>query len=101
MLVRYYGKRRARVLEAKIKRLFFRAAFSSPPPLFTFRFHAPALTDDFWKKAVRNPFYRPIKTSTTLRLDTDVLLWLKSKGKGYQTRINAILREAMLKELHK
>jgi len=32
-------------------------------------------------------------------LDTDVVLWLKSKGKGYQTRINAILREAMLKEL--
>ncbi len=61
----------------------------------------PALTDDFWKKAVRNPFYRPTKASTTVRLDTDVLLWLKSKGKGYQTRINAILREAMLKELHK
>ncbi len=61
----------------------------------------PALTDDFWKNAVRNPFYRPTKASTTLRLDTDVLLWLKSKGKGYQTRINGILREAMLKELRK
>ncbi len=34
-----------------------------------------------------------------MRLDADVLRWLKSKGKGYQTRINAILREAMLKEL--
>jgi uncharacterized protein (DUF4415 family) len=61
----------------------------------------PALTDDFWKKAVRNPFYRPTKASTTVRLDADVLLWLKSKGKGYQTRINAILREAMLKEVRK
>ena len=59
----------------------------------------PPLTDDFWKQAIRNPFYRPTKASTTVRLDADVLLWLKSKGKGYQTRINAILREAMRKEL--
>lgn len=59
----------------------------------------PPLTDDFWKHAVRNPFYRPTKALTTVRLDADVLQWLKSKGKGYQTRINAILRAAMLKEL--
>jgi uncharacterized protein (DUF4415 family) len=59
----------------------------------------PPLGDEFWKNAVRNPFYKPTKTSTTVRLDSDVLMWLKSKGKGYQTRINAILREAMLKEL--
>lgn len=61
--------------------------------------HLPPLADEFWEKAVRNPFYRPTKTSTTIRIDSDVLLWLKSQGKGYQTRINAILREAMLKEL--
>jgi uncharacterized protein (DUF4415 family) len=61
----------------------------------------PPLTDEFWKIAVRNPFYRSTKSTTTVRLDTDVLLWLKSQGKGYQTRINAILREAMLKALHK
>lgn len=42
--------------------------------------------------------YRPVKKSTTIRLDADVLLWLKSKGKGYQTRINQILRERMLQE---
>ncbi len=59
----------------------------------------PPLSDEFWEKAVRNPFYRPTKTSTTVRIDSDVLLWLKSQGKGYQTRINAILREAMLKEI--
>jgi uncharacterized protein (DUF4415 family) len=59
----------------------------------------PPLGDEFWKNAVRNPFYKPTKTSTTVRLDSDVLMWLKSKGKGYQTRINAILRDAMLKEL--
>ena len=59
----------------------------------------PPLGDEFWKNAVRNPFYKPTKTLTTVRLDSDVLMWLKSKGKGYQTRINAILRDAMLKEL--
>lgn len=59
----------------------------------------PPLGDEFWKNAVRNPFYKPTKTLTTVRLDSDVLRWLKSKGKGYQTRINAILRDAMLKEL--
>ena len=61
----------------------------------------PPLSDDFWKHAVRNPFFRPTKSSTTVRLDTDVLLWLKAQGRGYQTRLNAILREAMLKELGK
>jgi uncharacterized protein (DUF4415 family) len=59
----------------------------------------PPLGDEFWKNAVLNPFYKPTKTLTTVRLDSDVLRWLKSKGKGYQTRINAILRDAMLKEL--
>ena len=58
----------------------------------------PPLSDEFWQKAARNPFYKPKKQSTTVRVDSDVLLWLKSKGKGYQTRINKILREAMLKE---
>lgn len=59
----------------------------------------PPLSDEFWQKAVRNPIYKPAKKSTTVRVDSDVLLWLKSKGRGYQTRINKILREAMLKEL--
>jgi uncharacterized protein (DUF4415 family) len=55
-----------------------------------------ALDAKFWAQAVRNPFYRPVKQSTTVRVDADVLAWLKSQGKGYQTRINSILREAML-----
>jgi uncharacterized protein (DUF4415 family) len=59
----------------------------------------PPLGDEFWKNAVRNPSYKPTKTLTTVRLDSDVLMWLKSKGKGYQRRINSILRDAMLKEL--
>ena len=61
----------------------------------------PELTEEFWKNAVRNPFYKPTKTVTTVRVDSDVLVWLKSKGKGYQTRLNVILREAMLKEVTK
>ncbi|MCX7098765.1 MAG: BrnA antitoxin family protein [Methylococcales bacterium] len=59
----------------------------------------PPLTEEFWQNAVRNPFYNPSKTTTTVRVDTDVLLWLKSKGKGYQNQMNAILRAEMLKEL--
>lgn len=61
----------------------------------------PPLTDDFWKNAVRNPFMRPIKQQATVRLDADVLNWLKSSGKGYQTRLNAILRREMLADLKK
>jgi uncharacterized protein (DUF4415 family) len=53
----------------------------------------PELTD--WSKAVVGKFYRPIKKSLTIRVDADVLAWLKGQGKGYQTRINGILREAM------
>ena len=41
-------------------------------------------------------FYRPLKEMTTIRLDADVLNWLRSQGKGYQTKINAILRKEML-----
>jgi uncharacterized protein (DUF4415 family) len=58
----------------------------------------PPLGDAFWKNAIRNPLYKSTKQATTVRLDSDVLLWLKSAGKGYQTRINAILREAMLRK---
>lgn len=48
-----------------------------------------------WSKAVVGKFYRPIKKPLTIRLDADVLAWLKGQGKGYQTRINAILRSSM------
>jgi uncharacterized protein (DUF4415 family) len=48
-----------------------------------------------WSKAVVGKFYRPIKKPLTIRLDADVLAWLKGQGKGYQTRINALLRSSM------
>jgi uncharacterized protein (DUF4415 family) len=58
----------------------------------------PPLDEEFWRRAVRNPFYRPVKSQLTVRLDSDVLAWLKAKGRGYQTKINAILRRAMLED---
>lgn len=61
----------------------------------------PPLDERFWKSAVRGDLYKPVKASTTVRVDADVLLWLRSKGKGYQTRLNAILRQAMLDEARK
>jgi uncharacterized protein (DUF4415 family) len=48
-----------------------------------------------WNRAVVGKFYRPIKKSLTIRLDADVLAWLKAQGRGYQTRINKLLRAAM------
>jgi uncharacterized protein (DUF4415 family) len=60
----------------------------------------PPLDEKFWKNAVRNPFYRPIKQQITLRIDADILAWLRSKApEGYQSRLNAVLRKAMLQEL--
>ena len=40
--------------------------------------------------------YKPIKKTVNVRLDADVIEWLQSAGRGYQTRMNSILREAML-----
>ena len=53
----------------------------------------PALDPDFFKTAnLRMPSN---KASITVRLDSDVLEWFRNQGKGYQTRINAVLRTYM------
>ena len=52
---------------------------------------APEVTD--WAVAERGKFHRPVKEQVTLRLDADLLHWFKQSGKGYQTRINAALRQ--------
>ncbi|MFD2233862.1 BrnA antitoxin family protein [Phaeospirillum tilakii] len=46
---------------------------------------------------IRGAFYKttPIKKPVALRLDADVLDWFQRQGPGYQTRINAALREFM------
>jgi uncharacterized protein (DUF4415 family) len=59
----------------------------------------PELPESAWKDAVRGRFYRPVKQAVSLRLDADVLAWLKKDGEGYQTRANQILRERMLEDL--
>jgi uncharacterized protein (DUF4415 family) len=46
-----------------------------------------------WTGAVRGSLYRPVKRLTSLRLDADLLEWFRRGGEGYQTRINAVLRE--------
>ena len=60
----------------------------------------PPLDEYFWNRAIPNPFYKQVKTHASVRIDADVLTWLKSQGKGYQTTMNAILRDAMLRSLH-
>ncbi len=50
----------------------------------------PELDDIFWDNAVIE--YPEKKKPVTLRLDAEVLAWFQSKGKGYQTKINAVLR---------
>ena len=61
----------------------------------------PPLTEKFWANAVRNPYYRPVKQQLTVRLDSDVVAWLRENGKGYQTRMNQVLREAMIGDINK
>jgi uncharacterized protein (DUF4415 family) len=56
----------------------------------------PELPRSAWKDAVRGRFYRPVKQAVSMRLDADVVAWLKKSGKGYQTRANHILRQRML-----
>jgi uncharacterized protein (DUF4415 family) len=54
---------------------------------------APPVID--WSGAQIGKFYRPTKKPVTMRLDSDVIAWLKSEGRGYQTKANWLLRQAM------
>jgi uncharacterized protein (DUF4415 family) len=55
---------------------------------------APAVLD--WSGAEIGKFYRPTKKPVTMRLDSDVIAWLKADGRSYQTKANWLLRHAML-----
>jgi uncharacterized protein (DUF4415 family) len=59
----------------------------------------PELSDEAWAAGARGRFYRPVKQQITARVDADVLDWLKSQGRGYQGRLNAILRREMMASL--
>lgn len=53
----------------------------------------PEADESFWKRAeLQMP---RSKKGIYVRLDADVIDWLKSRGKGYQTRMNAMLRALM------
>ncbi len=58
--------------------------FSDAPPVLN------------WSGAEIGKFYRPPKKPVTIRLDADVIEWLKASGPGYQTKANWLLRRAML-----
>ena len=47
-------------------------------------------------KLLNRSLYRPVKVPVKINYDADVLEWFRSFGKGYQTRMNAALREYML-----
>jgi uncharacterized protein (DUF4415 family) len=54
-----------------------------------------------WSGAVRGRFYKPVKKLKSLRIDADVLAFFEAQGPGYQTRINTVLRKAMLEALRR
>ena len=59
----------------------------------------PVLTEEELKRMKpRHPeYFKPKKQAVQIRLDADVLAWFRGYGKGYQSRINAVLREVMLR----
>ena len=58
---------------------------------------APEITPEVFAKAVvrRGLTTKPTKEQVTLRIDSDVLTWFREQGRGYQTKINALLRAYM------
>jgi uncharacterized protein (DUF4415 family) len=85
MMKRYRldSRKPSRLTPAELRRLDAKPDYSD----------IPVLDDSFFKKAT-GP-WPPVKKQLTIRLDADVLTWLKGQGRGYQTRINHILRAAM------
>jgi uncharacterized protein (DUF4415 family) len=73
------------------------AAFTRPESEIDFT-DIPEADAAFWASAVRIGRDKPRKRQTTIRLDEDVIEWFKSAGRGYQSRMNAILRAVMLRD---
>jgi uncharacterized protein (DUF4415 family) len=56
----------------------------------------PEVTPEMFAKGVVQRGLHPItKRQLTLRLDSDVVDWFKQQGRGYQTKMNALLRAYM------
>lgn len=74
--------------------------YSDAPMLPSPAWEKPIRGMEEWLKTVRaGGMYKPVKHAVSMRLDADVVAWLKRDGPGYQTRANRILREKMMKEL--
>ncbi|MCK5155367.1 MAG: BrnA antitoxin family protein [Spirochaetales bacterium] len=60
----------------------------------------PEVTPEMFAKAVVRKGLKPVvhKTQITLRIDDEVLTWFRKQGRGYQTRINSLLKA--YKEAH-
>lgn len=58
---------------------------------------APAWTPEMFARAVvkRGLAAPPTKTLLSLRIDSDVVRWFRAQGRGYQSRMNALLRAYM------
>jgi uncharacterized protein (DUF4415 family) len=72
------------------------AALSTLPDAEIDTSDLPELPPSAWRPAVRGHFYRPVKQAVSMRLDADDIAWINKRGKGYQTRVNRILRQQML-----
>jgi uncharacterized protein (DUF4415 family) len=93
-------------VRAKVSRELAQLAKAGPiddsdaPQLAPPAWEKPIRGMDAWLKTVRaGGMYKPVKQAVSMRLDADVVEWLKGAGPGYQTRANRILREKMMKEL--
>ncbi len=62
---------------------------------------APTLPLQKWARGEIGRFYRPLKAPVSVRLDNDILEWLKTNGERHLTRINQILRHQMGSEIYK
>jgi uncharacterized protein (DUF4415 family) len=87
-------------MTAKTKKAKRRKVRSRPGK--TIELHA-SVEDDLLFLAKEEPsaesrWNRPRKLRISLRVDTEVVDWFKSKGPGYQTRINRILRRVMMED---
>jgi uncharacterized protein (DUF4415 family) len=89
-------KRKLRRITAKLKKEL--QALEAMPDEKIDTSDVPELPPYAWKDAVRGRFYRPVKQAISMRLDADVIAWLKKPGRGYQTRANQILRQRMVAE---
>jgi len=57
--------------------------------------------EDFSSALPFNSVWKPRNEQITARIDVDIIVWLKSHGKGYQTLMNDLLRKEILEERQK